>query len=70
MLNANKLRLLRKANGWTYTELLKRLAEEQGVYCGATAISAYERGKIKNCRIELLLALAAVYDVGLEELLS
>ena len=69
MLNNNKLKQLRKANGWTYTQMLSHLAKEQGVYCSPSSLSGYENGRTKNCPPHLLFALAALYSVEPQELL-
>ena len=70
MLDYKKLQMLRKANGWTYTQLLTELAQQHGIYVPPSSMRAYEKGGIKRCPPELLLALAKLYDVQPEELLT
>ncbi len=69
MLNAKKLKMLREACGWTRTQMLVALAKEQGTYCSYSCLCEYENGRIKNPRTNMLLAMARLYDICLEELL-
>ena len=68
MLNAKKLRMLRSANGWSQTQMLEALAKEQRAYCSQSMLRQYELGRIKNCNHDLLMALARLYDVSVEDL--
>ena len=69
MLNARKLKTLRHANGWTYTQMLSRLAKDCGAYCAPATLANYENGRTKHCRPEMLFALAKLYDVESKDLL-
>ena len=69
MLNHNKLRELREASGWTYNQLAQNLASQQSTYCSPQSLSAYEKGRIKNCSLHIAVALAKLYDVPLDDLL-
>ena len=70
MVNGKKLRMLRQACGWTPTQLLAVLAKEHGVYVHPSSLSAYELDRVKNPPTEVLIALAKIYDVKLEDLLT
>lgn len=70
MLDHEKLTYLRKACGYTRTQMLKKLAEDQHIFISHQQLAQYESGKVRNPAPLILLSLASFYCVSPSELLK